>query len=252
MELKDLENTTIEKLQVISNIVNELNELKNVGFKVRQIDFVNKSVVLKPKDKDEVTLSLEVLLSKTNEDKEDGKKRVELIAETSDYDPRKGLTSEVEETKHSEQQSVQQSEQKPEQQQSEQKSEQQQSEPKKQTGGSRSIFKSSKYSDTSSARFTDMSNFSQTSSVNYNSRSDKYSETSVLGQIGGNGVETSDTLKSISDIKERKNRNSSKSNLDIGIFKKLQSQSGGFSNVDLKKKNLELGINSSSTSSLCE
>jgi hypothetical protein len=121
-------------------------------------------------------------------------------------------------------------------------------EPRKQTGGYGSIFKSSKYSDTSSAKFTDVGNLSQTSSVNFNGRSDKYSDTSVLAQNGGNGFETSDTLRSVSELKERKNL--SKSNLDMGIFKKMQS--GGSSNLEIKKRMMEVGINSSSTSSVCE
>lgn len=129
-----------------------------------------------------------------------------------------------------------------------------------QTGGNnKNIFKSSKYSDTSSVKFTEMSNYSKTSSAIYNDRSDNFSDTSVIGQIGG-GIETSDTLMSISELKDRKKKSGSKnsaststfkSNLDIGIFKKSKTQSGG-SNIDLKKKMLEAGINSSSTSSICE
>ena len=39
----------------------------------------------------------------------------------------------------------------------------------------------------------------------------------------------------------------------MDIFKKSKNQEGGFkSNSDLKKKMLEAGINSSSTSSICE
>lgn len=128
-------------------------------------------------------------------------------------------------------------------------------------GNNKNIFKSSKYSDTSSNKFNELTNYSKTSSVIYNDRSDNFSETSVIGQIGG-GLETSDTLRSVSELKERKNKSSAKtsshtstfkSNLDIGIFKKSQNQSGGFkSSLDLKKKMLEAGINSSSTSSICE
>lgn len=143
---------------------------------------------------------------------------------------------------------------------------QSQNQNKNQNGGNglnntnnKSIFKSSKYSDTSSVKFTEISNYSKTSSAMYNDRSDNFSETSVIGQIGG-GIETSDTLMSISELKERKNKSKSssssttfKSNLDIGIFKKSQNQSGGSkSNLDLKKRMGELGINSSSTSSICE
>ena len=129
----------------------------------------------------------------------------------------------------------------------------------KQTGGNnKNIFKSS---DTSSAKHNESLNYSKTSSVIYNDRTDNFSDTSVIGQIGGE-LDISDTLRSISELKERKskssNKNSSststfKSNLDMGIFKKSQNQSGGSkSNVDLKKKMLEAGINSSSTSSICE
>ena len=115
----------------------------------------------------------------------------------------------------------------------------------------KNIFKSSKYSDTSSIRQSEMLNYSKTSSVAFNDRSDKYSETSVIGQIGGN-LDISDTLRSISELKERKSK-SSNTNLNIGIFKKTQT--GGSKNDDnLKKKMLEVGINSnsSSTSSICE
>jgi uncharacterized protein YkuJ len=126
-------------------------------------------------------------------------------------------------------------------------------------GDNKNIFKSSKYSDTSSVKFTEMSNYSKTSSVMYNDRSDNFSETSVIGQIGGK-IETSDTLMSISELKDRKKKSNSKmssststfnTNLNVGIFKKSQTQSGG-ANTDIKKKMLEAGINSSSTSSICE
>jgi hypothetical protein len=131
-----------------------------------------------------------------------------------------------------------------------------------QTGGNnKNIFKSSKYSETSSAKFSELSNYSKTSSAMYNNRSDNFSDTSEIGQIGG-GLETSDTLRSISELNYRKNKSSHKnslstttfkSGLDIGIFKKLPSHMGGSkSNSDLKKKMLEAGINSSSTSSICE
>ena len=114
--------------------------------------------------------------------------------------------------------------------------------------GNKNIFKSSKYSETSSVRPEEMSNLSKTSSAVFNARSDKYSDTSVLGQMGG-GMETTDTLRSISELKQRKTRNTS--SLDVGIFKKAQS--GGSANTnELKKKMMDLGINSSSTSSICE
>lgn len=127
-------------------------------------------------------------------------------------------------------------------------------------GNNKNIFKSSKYSETSSVKFNELSNYSKTSSVMYNDRTDNFSDTSVIGQMGG-GLETSDTLMSISELKNRKKSNSNmlggstsfKSSLDISIFKKSksQSQSGGGTH-DLKKKMLEAGINSSSTSSICE
>ena len=53
------------------------------------------------------------------------------------------------------------------------------------------------------AKFSDMQHFSQTSSVNFNARSDKYSDTSIIGQIGGADTEISDTLRSVSELKER-------------------------------------------------
>lgn len=134
--------------------------------------------------------------------------------------------------------------------------------PNTQTGGNvnnKNIFKSSKYSDTSSVKFTEMSNYSKTSSVMFNDRSDNFSDTSVMGQIGGK-MESDDTLMSISELKDRRKKLGSKvssststfnTNLNVGIFKKTQTQSGG-ANTDLKKKMLEAGINSSSTSSICE
>ena len=125
-----------------------------------------------------------------------------------------------------------------------------------QKGGNRkqnkNIFKSSKYSDTSSAVPSDMSKYSKysnTSSVMFNGRSDKYSDTSVLGQIGGKNMQTSDTLMSVSELKERKSKSSSK--LDVGIFKKIQN-GGSKADPDIKRKMMAVGINSSSTSSICE
>ena len=138
-------------------------------------------------------------------------------------------------------------------------------------GNNKNIFKSSKHSDTSSVKFTELSNYSKTSNIMYNDRTDNFSDTSIIGQIGG-GIEITDTLRSISELKDRNNKASTKnsisasasasalasastfkSNLDMGIFKKSQNQSGGSkSNLDLKKKMLEAGINSSSTSSMCE
>ena len=129
----------------------------------------------------------------------------------------------------------------------------------KQKGGftSQNIFQKSKYSDTSSLAQTDMSINSATSSVIFNGRSDKYSDTSALsqlgqvGQVGGMDDLTSDTLVGVSELKQRKSSKSSNTKLDMGIFMK-KSQSGG--SVDnIKRKMMDIGINSnSSTSSICE
>ena len=116
-------------------------------------------------------------------------------------------------------------------------------------GGSKNIFKKSKYSDTSSVQVNELSNYSKTSSVVFNNRSDKYSDTSIIGQVGGKLNETSDTLMDMSELKQRKNVKSS--NLDMGIFRK--NQSGGSIDTNIKKKMINAGINStSSTSSICE
>lgn len=79
--------------------------------------------------------------------------------------------------------------------------------------------------------------FSETSSVN----------PKMIGKMIGNimGGGESDTLASISEIKERKNK---KSNLDLNIFK---TQAGGASS-EIKQKLRSMGIHSSSTDSLCE
>lgn len=126
-------------------------------------------------------------------------------------------------------------------------------------GGGKNVFNEAKYSDTSSFKITDTSNYSKTSSVLFNNRSDNYSDTSEIGQIGGNGYRngnrngngnlTTDTLMDLSELKQRKH--SSKSTyLDMGIFKKVQS---GGSTDSIKKKMMDIGINSnSSTSSICE
>lgn len=117
----------------------------------------------------------------------------------------------------------------------------------KMSGGSKNIFQKIKNSETSSVKMSNISNNSKTSSEIFNQRSDKYSETSVIGQIGGKNIETTDTLVNISELKQRKNSKST--NLDMGIFKK--NQSGG--SIDIKKKMMDVGINSnSSTSSICE
>lgn len=120
----------------------------------------------------------------------------------------------------------------------------------KMMGGSKNIFiGKSKYSETSSIGMSEMSNNSKTSSAVFNARSDKYSDTSVIGQIGGKAIETSDTLMGVSELKQRKI--SKQQNLDMGIFKKVQS--GGSVDTNIKRKMMDVGINSnSSTSSICE
>jgi hypothetical protein len=138
-----------------------------------------------------------------------------------------------------------------------------------QKGGNRNIFKSQNFSDTSFVNMTNMENLSNTSSVNFNQRSDGYSDTSEMSrQKGGNKNifksqnfsdtldfvmtggknNTSDTLMSLSELKDRNRKKSSKLGMDI--FNKLQS--GGHNDINIRKKMLEMGINSSSTSSVCE
>ena len=147
-----------------------------------------------------------------------------------------------------------------------------------QKGGlAKNIFKKSLYSETSSFNQSDMSNYSATSTDVFRSdkysetsvigqvggkatlldtstdifKSDKYSETSIIGQIGGRAI-LSDTLDELSELKQRKSLNTiSSTKLDMGIFTK-KSQSGGA--IDsIKRKMMEIGINSnSSTSSICE
>ena len=122
-------------------------------------------------------------------------------------------------------------------------------------GSSKNIFQKNKYSETSSLKQTDVSNFSATSTDIFNGRSDKYSDTSVIkGQVGGKNL-TSDTLGGVSELKQRKVSKTESQlptpKLDMGIFTK-KSQSGGA--VDnLKRRMMDVGINSnSSTSSICE
>jgi len=86
--------------------------------------------------------------------------------------------------------------------------------------------------------------------------SDNYSETSILpiSQNGGkiNNFNESDTLKSITEF-NLNTESETESELDLNIFKKLnQGQKGGMIENNMKLKLKELGINSSSTSSLCE
>ena len=127
-------------------------------------------------------------------------------------------------------------------------------------GNSKNIFQKTKYSETSSLKQTDASNFSATSTDIFNGRSDKYSDTSLIkGQVGGTNL-TSDilgTLGSVSELKQRKvfgtqtQTQLTTPKLDMGIFTK-KSQSGGA--VDsLKRRMFDVGINSnSSTTSICE
>jgi len=154
--------------------------------------------------------------------------------------------------------------------------------------GGNNIFKTLKYSDTSSIMYSDLLNSSNTSQNTFTPRNNKYSETSSMEQLGGKnsfktakysetspmevlrgkhifktakysetspmeqlgGKSDSDTLNSISELKDIR-ANSKKSNLNVDIFKKTQS--GGSNNKqNLTKKIMELGINSSSTSSVCE
>jgi len=117
-------------------------------------------------------------------------------------------------------------------------------------GGSKNVFLGkSKYSETSSIKMSEISKYSETSSTVFNTRSDKYSDTSVIGQNGGKSKETSDTLMGVSELKHRKS--SKQPNLDMGIFKKVQS--GGSVDTNIKRKMMDVGINSnSSTSSICE
>lgn len=121
--------------------------------------------------------------------------------------------------------------------------------PTKMVGGSKNIFRKMNYSETSNIKMSNMSNYSMTSSEIFNERSDNYSETSIIGQIGGDNNETTDTLMGISELKQRKSYKST--NLDMGIFKKTQS--GGSVDQNIRKKMMDIGINSnSSTSSICE
>jgi len=125
----------------------------------------------------------------------------------------------------------------------------------KMIGGSKNIFQKNKYSETSSLKQTDISNFSATSTDIFNGGTDKYYNTSVTkGQVGGKNL-TSDTLGGVSELKQRKVSKTetrlATPKLDMGIFTK-KSQSGGA--VDnLKRRMMDVGINSnSSTSSICE
>ena len=105
------------------------------------------------------------------------------------------------------------------------------------TGGSKNFFQKSTYSETSSLKYTDISNISATS-------------TDIAKQIGGElNLTTTDTLNGISELKQKMVAKTP--NLDMGIFVK-KTQSGGA--VDsIRRKMMDVGINSnSSTSSICE
>jgi hypothetical protein len=107
-----------------------------------------------------------------------------------------------------------------------------------------------KYSETSSFKMSEMYNNSDTSSEMFNGRSDKYSDTSEIVHTGGKFNYSSDTLMDLSELRQRKTPKSS-TNLDMGIFTK-KVQSGGSVN-SIRKKMMDVGINSdSSTSNICE
>ena len=74
-------------------------------------------------------------------------------------------------------------------------------------------------------------------------------QTEVKGQLGGRySMYSESTLGGISEVQVRKFNNYS--DLNVNIFKKI-GQSGGSNNI-VKNKLAALGINSSSTSSVCE
>jgi hypothetical protein len=93
--------------------------------------------------------------------------------------------------------------------------------------------------------FSETSEFNQNGGNNLfikknNKNSDMYSETSELKKVYSN----MDTLQSITELQD--------SQLDLDIFKKsIKQQKGGSINFNKKILN-EIGINSSSTSSVCE
>jgi hypothetical protein len=115
-------------------------------------------------------------------------------------------------------------------------------------GGSKNIFQKIKYSDTSSVKMSNNSNYSKTSSEVLNGKNTEFSETSINEQKGGhNGF--SETLSDISELRQRVNNKSSY--LDMRIFKK--NQMGGSIDTNIRKKMMDIGINSnSSTSEICE
>ena len=87
--------------------------------------------------------------------------------------------------------------------------------------------------------------FSDTSSELYK-KGGFYSETSNLEQNGG--YNASDTLNSISELQIRKKQATQSTQLDLNIFKKTNNMQNGGAN---KNKLKAIGINSSSTSSMC-
>ena len=218
-----IDKETKAKLIFALNLIKDINE--NIDNKIKLVDLLNKTINFT--DGTSINIEEDLVKPITNEMTSDVNTTIQQVdfSATSDMPISTEVKHQVGEVKH-------------------------------QVGGSNSVFKSSKYSETSSAKFSDMQHFSQTSSVNFNARSDKYSDTSIIGQIGGADTEISDTLRSVSELKERSNKysKSSRSNLDLGIFKKSQShsQSGGSANNEIKKKMFEAGIHSSSTSSICE
>jgi len=114
------------------------------------------------------------------------------------------------------------------------------------------------YSETSSIRFPLKHNYSETSAMNQNGGN--YSETSELTQNsdifsktselknnfkGGNYNYNNDTLQSITELED--------SQLDLDIFKRsYKKQNGGSYDINNKQNLNAIGINSSSTSSICE
>ncbi len=103
--------------------------------------------------------------------------------------------------------------------------------------------------------YSETSNFDP--NMNTKQMSDAYSATSSLANLapvtpknimeGGNFE--SDTIGSISDLKNRKVNNK----LDLDIFKKASQKGGSVSNPnEIRNKMKDLGIKSTSTSSVCE
>jgi hypothetical protein len=246
-----LDNILEDRLLIALNMLSDINSISTT-YKLKSVNFEDDKVVFTNNNGVEETKSLKDMLSRIEEKIVSDVKNIENKMLQSDTTL--NLTTETEKLTEM----TEKPEQLELQQQSEQSVKSQKME-QKQSGGSSKIFKSSKFSDTSSVRYSENLNFSQTSSINKTFSSDLYSDTSAIALdsklVGGNGnLETSDTLRSISDIKGRKNKNNQMSNLDLGIFKKVQSggSASTLPNNDIKKKMLEVGINSSSTSSVCE